>query len=165
MFANFLWLPILFIIHDFEEIIFAPRWVRKNWETLSTKKRPLFGAITNSSVFAVGVLEELIILLVISSLSMTNFGSIIYLSTMVGYTIHLLAHLLFCFQYKAYVPGVVTSIIQLPFFVLWIIRIYNAMSVSIITILFSSIIVFILLVGNVLFLHRLMGKISEKSIL
>lgn len=165
MFANVLWLPILFIIHDFEEIIFAPRWVKENWDILSRKKRPLFGAITNSSVFSVGVLEELIILLVISAMSVSNPNNVFYFSVLVGYTVHLFAHLIFCFQYKKYVPGMVTSIIQLPFFILWLADIYNAMSVSIITILFSCIVVFILLVANILLLHYLMGKISKSNIL
>ncbi|GBD66867.1 hypothetical protein TEHN7128_1513 [Tetragenococcus halophilus subsp. halophilus] len=160
MFANVLWLPILFIIHDFEEIIFAPRWVKEHRDILSTKKRPLFGAVTNSSVFSVGVLEELIILLVISAKSLSNPNNVIYFSVLVGYTVHLFAHLLFCFQYKTYVPGVVTSVIQLPFFVLWIVSAYNTMSASIVTILFTCIVVFVLLIVNVLFLHYLMGKIS-----
>jgi len=165
MLENVLWLPILFVIHDFEEIILVPRWVKRNFTVLSKKKRPLFAATTDSSALAIGVLEELILLLLISVMSMKNPNNVIYFSVLIGYTIHLFAHIIFCFQYKTYVPGAITAIIQLPFLILWIIRTYNSMTINNFILLFTCIIVFILLVANVLFLHQLIKKILKQNIL
>lgn len=165
MLENVLWLPILFVIHDFEELIFVPRWVRKNSDILAKKKKPLFGATTNSSALSVGVLEELIILLIISVTSVSNPNNVLYFSTLVGYTIHLFAHIIFCFQYTSYVPGIITSIIQLPFLILWIKQMYTVIDSTGIVTLFTCIVVLILLGVNVSILHRLMNWLSKKNIL
>ncbi len=64
-----LFFPILFIIHDFEEIIFIQSWISKNryylcekFPALSKKLLPHFDNITTAS-FAFGVAEEFITLL------------------------------------------------------------------------------------------------------
>ena len=59
-------LPILFILHDFEEMIVMPLWKIRHHQKLATFKIPFFGSVTQGSAFAVGVLEEFIILLFIS---------------------------------------------------------------------------------------------------
>ena len=51
-------LPILFILHDFEEIIFMPLWKTRHHQKLETFKKPFFGSVTQGSAFAVGVFEE-----------------------------------------------------------------------------------------------------------
>ena len=61
-------LPILFILHDFEEMIFMPLWKKRHHQKLMTFKKPFFGSVTQGSAFAVGVLEEFVILLLISGL-------------------------------------------------------------------------------------------------
>ena len=61
-------LPILFILHDFEEMIFMPLWKKRYRQKLVTFKKSFFGSVTQGSAFAVGVLEEFVILLFISGL-------------------------------------------------------------------------------------------------
>ena len=58
-------LPILFILHDFEEIIFMPLWKTRHHQKLETFRKPFFGSVTQGSAFAVGVFEEFIILVFI----------------------------------------------------------------------------------------------------
>lgn len=48
-------LPILFILHDFEEMIFMPLWKKRYRQKLVTFKKPFFGSVTQGSAFAVGV--------------------------------------------------------------------------------------------------------------
>ena len=42
-------LPILFILHDFEEMIFMPLWKKRHRHKLVTFKKPFFGSVTLSS--------------------------------------------------------------------------------------------------------------------
>ena len=42
-------LPILFILHDFEEIIFMPLWKTRHHQKLETFKKPFFGSVTQGS--------------------------------------------------------------------------------------------------------------------
>ena len=50
-------LPILFILHDFEEMIFMPLWKTRHHQKLETFKKPFFGSVTQGSAFAVELLE------------------------------------------------------------------------------------------------------------
>lgn len=68
----FVWLlPLLFILHDMEEVIFAASWKKKE---SSLKKYALknflpFGTISSAEGCAIGVSEELLILTVVSFFS------------------------------------------------------------------------------------------------
>lgn len=75
------WLfPILFMFHDFEEIIFMQSWINKNrnylthrFPVLSKKLFSHFDQITTSA-FSLGVAEEFIIISIITVVSyVTNW--------------------------------------------------------------------------------------------
>ena len=81
------WLfPMLFIFHDFEEIIFMQSWICKNrgylierFPTLSKRLLPHFDNITTSS-FAFGVAEEFILISIITVISyLTNLYLIVFI--------------------------------------------------------------------------------------
>lgn len=160
MLSNYLWLPILFVIHDFEEIILVPKWVSSHAKELADQKRPLFGGVKNGSVLAVGVLEELLILVGISLYSMYSSSSSGYFYVMIAYTVHLIMHLIFCFHYHSYVPGVITAIIELPFLFISIYQLFLEIEPTFFSMLSNSILLFCLLLLNVLVLHKVMDKIA-----
>ena len=145
--------------------MFLPKWVKKNQARLAKQKRPLFGGVADSSLLAVGVLEELLILLVIAVASHANSEKLFYFATVVAYTLHLVGHIGFCFQYRAYVPGIATALIQLPVTLLWIVATYNHLNVHWALLLAVSLGIFVLLVLNVLFLHWLLAAIARKNLL
>lgn len=165
MSINYLWLPILFVIHDFEEIIMVPKWVSVHKKELSTKKKPLFGGVSNGSVLAVGVLEELLILVGISLYSMYSSFNSLYFYVMIVYTVHLILHLVFCLQYHTYVPGMVTAIIQIPFLFISIYRLFLDIEPTLFSLLGNSLLLFCLLLLNVLALHKAMDKIAAHTFL
>lgn len=63
-------LPLLFILHDMEEIILAMRWKKKEGSMKKHIKLPFvfFGNLKDTASFALGVYEELIILTLASML-------------------------------------------------------------------------------------------------
>nr|WP_263862548.1 HXXEE domain-containing protein [Levilactobacillus enshiensis] len=50
-------LPLLFVWHDFEELVLVPRWLRGHNPYIG--KEALFGGVHRSDILAVGVWEEL----------------------------------------------------------------------------------------------------------
>lgn len=157
--------PILFIFHDFEEIIFIESWIKKNRKYLSEKfpklsKRllPHFDNITTSS-FAFGVAEEFILISIITIVSyITNFYSL-WVGLFIAFTLHLIIH---CFQaliVRKYVPAVITSIICLPFCMYILKNLVQLFPVG--TIILYSIFGFIIMVVNLGIIHKYMVVFSK----
>lgn len=120
---EYIWLlPVIFMFHDMEEIIGIKRWISRYGEDLENKyklaKKILepYKNITTEG-FALAVYEELIVLLVICILAQfTNifFIQAIWFGGLVGFTVHLIIHLLQAIAIKKYTPALITSIICLP---------------------------------------------------
>ncbi|WP_429976269.1 HXXEE domain-containing protein [Enterococcus sp. DIV0086] len=165
MISNFLWLPLLFIIHDFEELILVPMWIKRHQEILYKKKEPIFGGIKNSSVLSVGILEELLILVGVSIYMTYNPTSLIYFGVLTTYLIHLVLHVILCLQYKNYVPGVITALIQIPICFSILKYFYPLLNSRLFEIFMVSLVCLIIFMINILFIHKIMSYLSEKAIL
>lgn len=161
-----IWLfPILFIIHDFEEIIFMRAWMSKNksylcdrFPTLSKKLLPHFDSITTSA-FALGVAEEFILISIITVVSyMTNWYSL-WIGSFIAFTLHLLIHCLQAFVVRKYIPCIVTSVICLPICIYIIKQIIQISTLNTITL--YSILCFIIMVINIGFIHKVMAIFSK----
>lgn len=152
-------LPILFILHDFEEIIFMPLWKTRHHQKLETFKKPFFGSVTQGSAFAVGVLEEFIILVFISGFCQITDNSLLYLSFVIAYTAHFIIHYIMCLQFMGYVPGVVTVTLELPM-VLMIISHYWPSEVSLLSVISYLFVAMALAYTNLKVMHQIMPKIQ-----
>ncbi len=161
-----IWLfPILFIFHDFEEIIFMKVWISKNkpylcdrFPTLSKKLLSHFDNITTAS-FAFGVAEEFILISIITVISyMMNWYSL-WIGLFIAFTLHLLIH---CFQaliVRKYVPAIVTSVICLPICIYIIKQIIQVFTLN--TIILYSVLGFIVMVVNLVVIHKAMDIFSK----
>lgn len=161
-----IWLfPILFIFHDFEEIIFIKAWVGKNrrflaarFPALSKKLLPHFDNLTTSS-FALGVAEEFILIMIITSISyMTNWYDL-WIGSFISFTIHLVMHCLQAMAIRKYIPCIVTSVICLPICIYVITNIINISSLN--NIIIYSILSCIILAINLAAIHKGMAKFSN----
>ena len=160
------WLfPILFIFHDFEEIIFMQPWISKNkcylcerFPTISKKFLPHFENITTSS-FAFGVAEEFILISIITIVSYATNWYSLWGGLFIAFTLHLVIH---CFQtllVRKYVPAIVTSIICLPICIYIIKHIVQLFTIS--TVVLYSIAGFIIMVVNLGIIHKGMDIFSK----
>lgn len=116
--TTIVWLfPILFMIHDFEEIIFVKAWREKYKHYLDTctmKKKP-FADFESTASFSIEVEILFLIFSFISLLSVIFNYYYIWYGFFFFITVHfVLIHFLLVFKFKHYVPGFVTSIIFLP---------------------------------------------------
>ena len=152
-------LPILFILHDFEEMIFMPLWKKRHYQKLLTFKKPYFGSDTQGSAFAVGVLEEFVILLFVSGLCQMTHNTVLYFSFVIAYTSHFMIHYIMCLQFRGYVPGVVTVTLELPI-VLMIIFHYWPSEVSLLSVISYLFVATALAYTNLKVMHQIMPKIQ-----
>ena len=152
-------LPILFILHDFEEMIFMPLWKKRHYQKLLTFKKPFFGSVTQGSAFAVGVLEEFIILVFISGFCQITNNTLLYLSFVIAYTAHFIIHYIMCLQFRGYVPGVVTVTLELPM-VLMIISHYWSSDVPLLSVFVYLLLAMIIAFTNLKIMHLIMPKIQ-----
>ena len=152
-------LPILFILHDFEEMIIMPLWKIRHHQKLATFRKPFFGSVTQGSAFAVGVLEEFVILLFISGFCQLTHNNLLYLSFVIAYTAHFIIHYIMCLQFRGYVPGVVTVTLELPM-VLMIISHYWTYDVSLLSVVVYLLLAMIIAFTNLKIMHLIMPKIQ-----
>ncbi len=115
-------LPIVFMLHDFEEIIMFRPWLDKNRAELKARfpKFEKFLAQKNffnlsTSAFAVAVLHEFILIALVTLLSLYYHAYHWWFAAFVVYTLHLFVHIVQWMIYQKYVPVIITSILTLPY--------------------------------------------------
>ncbi|WP_425800977.1 HXXEE domain-containing protein [Desulfitobacterium sp. Sab5] len=158
---QYIWLfPILFIFHDFEEIIFMRAWINKNrsflrgrFPVLAPKMFAHFDPITTSA-FALGVAEEFILISLITIISAVLNSYDIWIGSFMAFTIHLVIHCLQALIVRKYVPVLLTSLVCLPI-CLYIIYLF-LQTTPIMTIISYSILCLIIMVINIVILFKMM---------
>lgn len=162
-------LPITFMIHDFEEIVMGEIWgsrykdrIDKTWH-LDQPFALKYIHGCHTPTFSVGV--EIIFV----AYSLISFFSVLFQNYIVWYAFCLalilhyaFLHIAMYFKFKHYVPGVVTSVIFLIPNIWVLYHTENILHYSIIGILFTCIIMAVLTLILIPFLHKMMGPLSEK---
>ena len=121
---KYIWIfPVMFIFHDMEEVIWLPGFIEKNREDI-VKRYPISEKLLSAykkgmttEAFALAVYEELIILIAISALveiTKTQWAMGIWYGGLIGFTVHLVIHIIQSIAIKRYIPSLITSIITLP---------------------------------------------------
>ena len=149
---------LAFIIHDGEEIAVEHKWLLAHGETLR-EKHPKFRRMLNhlrqmnTKAFAIAVLEELFMLVVITVYVFWGgpYAVELWTAVFMAFSIHLIVHIGQSIVVKGYVPGFVTSILLLPFSYLSMKSIWNTFSMA--QLLLWGIIGLIIIVANLAFAH------------
>ncbi|MBI5950243.1 MAG: HXXEE domain-containing protein [Chloroflexi bacterium] len=109
-------LPIVFMFHDFEEIIMFKPWLDANRENLE-RRFPKWAARAlaeqskmSTSAFAFAVAEEFIVLSALTLLAVELELYPFWVGMMLGFFIHLLVHMGQFIVYRKYVPVILTSL-------------------------------------------------------
>jgi hypothetical protein len=160
-------LPIFFIFHDFEEIIFMKIWFEKNkteiqrkYPKVAKKVLPHMEAITTSS-FAFAVWEEFVLLTILTLITYKYESYTIWLATFLIFTFHLIIHCIQAIIMRCYVPVVITSILLLPF-CFYIVKTFLSVYTVIYTKLFAAFLISgTVIIVNLLALHKGMELFSK----
>lgn len=152
--------PILFIIHDFEEIIFIKPWITKNslyfqtnYPKLANKLLPHFKNLSTES-FALGVAEEFIIIVFVTLYAYFTSEYKVWLGLFIAFSFHLIIHLIQSITIKRYIPAVLTSILCLPCCIYIIILMVLTLKISYISIIAYSLISIAIMIINLIAIHK-----------
>ena len=114
-------LPIVFMLHDFEEIIMFGPWLEKNRAEVKRRFPRLDRVLQqnhdhlSTSAFAVAVFHEFFIIAGITYLSLYADAYQWWFGAFAAFSVHLIIHLAQWLIYGKYVPVVVTSVLALPY--------------------------------------------------
>jgi len=162
-------LPIIFMIHDFEEIIFFKSWIEKNKENLSEKfpklSKRFIGRFENLSVqaFSVAVAEEFVLLSLVTVLSIVFESYLFWFGIFMGFFIHLLVHLIQWVAFRKYIPAIYTSLISIAYCIFSLNFILKNKLFEINEILIWTFVGFCIVALNLLFAHKLAELFDKKQ--
>lgn len=126
-------LPIAFCIHDAEEIAVQHRWIMKHEIGLKARPHWIRHIIDrlkrlSTTAFSIAALEELLIILVATANVLVDgfLSAEIWMAIFIAFSLHLIIHIIQAVIVKGYIPGVVSSILLLPY------AYYGFMSISLV---------------------------------
>ena len=127
--------PLAFIIHEAEEIAVQKRWMSRHHDLLKQKfprLKPLTGHLSKlgTKAFAVAAAEELLIVLAVTALVLIQyeFCMQIWSAIFIAFSLHLIVHILQAVAVRGYVPGLVSTVVLLPYSAYGLYSIHLAMS-------------------------------------
>ncbi len=152
-------LPIVFMFHEFEEILFLKIWLHKNKEYLCNKFPKIGSKIYSqyssftTSGFVFAIAEEFVLISILTYAAIIFQKEYLWFTVFMGFSIHIVIHIFQWIIYKKYLPTIVTSILVLPYCIYGLIYFINNNDINIFWITASSIIGIIAVVLNLKFIH------------
>ena len=119
----FLLFPSIFMLHEFEEILLFPKFMRRNPKL---QQQFLASAFTPFRFNAI-VCQEFILLLIILGLSIYFESFDIYITVIIAYIYHVIGHIFQSIFLRQYIPGVLSGIITAGYCAC---RLYDAVSAN-----------------------------------
>lgn len=163
-FISLIWLlPIVFMIHDFEEIIFINWWMKKNEELISKNYPRIFNEYNGMSTaaFALAVSEEFILLVGVTLASVVFNWYYLWLGALIGFLVHLLVHVFQWIVFKKYTPMIFTSFIGIAYSIYALDFVYNTINPNIVLLVIWGFTGVVIVWFNILFVHKLARRFDE----
>ena len=163
---NIVWLfPVIFMIHEMEEIIGFKIWLDKNADIVKKyNKLSMLNQNFSNEGFSIAVLEEYLLCIIITGVSIYFHIYIVWIGAFIAFSFHLLIHIIQSIIIKRYIPALVTSIILLPISIFLINKAIYTCGYSIFNIVISSVLCVIAMLFNLIFAHKLMKEITMNKI-
>ncbi|MDR2948933.1 MAG: HXXEE domain-containing protein [Prevotella sp.] len=158
-------LPIVFMVHDFEEIIFFKPCIQKNGMYIKERfpfLTKLFDRLEHLSVpaFSIAVFEEFVLLSLVTFVSVMLGYYNVWLALFMAFFIHIIIHIIQWVILSRYIPAIVTSILVLPYCIFGFISIITIFSLP--EILIWTAIGLLIMILNLYFAHFLASKFNKK---
>lgn len=153
-------LPLVFLIHDLEEIVMRKHCMPYIVRLVSGKFPrivPFVRHLQNISTrdFIIIVIEEFLLIIVALAVFLYDIPYLL-LALFWGFSIHLLVHIAQAIVIRKYVPGLVTSLLFLPYCALGVVHLIQRYSFGMNMLL--AVVGFAIVVANLLIMHRIMRK-------
>lgn len=115
-------LPLVFMLHEYEEIIFFRSWLLRNRKELKERFPKVEKALVHRGIFdystatfAVGTAHEFVWVTAFCLYALWQEAYHWWFAVLVGHTLHLFIHLLQWGLYRKYIPAIVTALLTLPY--------------------------------------------------
>ncbi len=162
---NIIWLfPILFLIHELEEILGFEKWYDKNknklnkYPKIANKLSKVFSYFSKKNMLF-AIFEQLILCLLVCIIAVKYDFYILWLAAFIGYTIHLIIHVFQSAILKTYIPSLITSLIEIPICSYIIYIMFKHYSFSLYEVFYYSGFAVIIIALNLYLVHKIMKKI------
>lgn len=157
------WLfPVVFMLHEFEEIIVTKSWQKRfqgKRETLKSKGP--FSDFISAESFSCAVAEEFLIISVVTLISYLTNNYLLWFGLYFACILHFVLHLAMSLFFRNYVPGVITAVLLSPVGAYSLHKGVALMQVSITELVVYAIIGTVLLLLNLMLLHKLMKPFEK----
>lgn len=157
-----LWLfPVIFMLHEMEEIIGAKIWLDKNtdivrrYDRLSALHRNF-----SSEGFSAAVLEEYLLCIMVTGASIYFDSYIVWIGAFIAFSLHLLMHIVQSMVVKRYIPALASSVILLPISIFLIREAIYTFGYTFSGVVISAVLCTVLVALNVLFGHYIMKRVT-----
>ena len=163
-----MWLfPIIFMIHDFEEVVMFKPWVTKNagfmkkrFPRLAARMLPHMEGLSTSS-FALAVAGMFLIVSAVTLISVERDLYALWAGAVIGYFIHLVIHVTQFLVVRRYVPVVVTSLVTAPYCIWALIVVNGRHPLPPVPTLVWSVAALVIIVGAVYGMHALAARFER----
>ncbi|MCK8474259.1 HXXEE domain-containing protein [Lactiplantibacillus plantarum] len=159
-FSSYWILPLIFMFHDFEELVFVPYWLKDHNPKIHG--HVLFGGVNRSDILAAGIWEEFCMYLLLATVTYIMDSPLLVATATLPYLFHLIMHLVFVFNKRTYVPGAITAIIELPIIIVYLYGLTTLTKASLWEWIIVVIIMFVSFISNLKFIHWIMAKTMHK---
>ena len=150
----YLLFPSLFMLHELEEVIWMPSFVKKI--SLQIPHNKIFTFYTPFA-FNTIVMEQLLLLLITLYLSYQFNNYTIYTTIVIAYIYHVVGHLIQTIVLRKYVPGLLTGILTS-----WFSLSYLNLNIPI-KLYGYSLLTLLVIVLNLIVSFMILNKISHKK--
>lgn len=130
-------LPFLlaFILHDAEEVVVQHCWMLKHKKSIITRFPKMKEMVEHLSglttkAFAIAAIEELLVLIMATAYVLVDgtYSMQIWSALFMAFSIHLLVHIGQAIVMRGYIPGLVSTILLLPYAFIGMQNIWKAMN-------------------------------------
>jgi len=156
-------LPIVFMFHDFEEIIFFKLWLIRDKDYLNNRFKKIGPKIFlqyskfSTSAFAFMVAIEFIAFSVLTYVSIIIQNYYIWFTIFIGFSVHIVIHIIQWMLYRKYIPAIVTSFLSLPYCIYGLIEFINYEIIKI-----QTIVICVIIGSTLIIFLRLIHLMGEK---
>ena len=157
-------LPVVFMIHEYEEIIMFRHWLDRNRDELKSRF-PRFEQFLahkghfdySTATFAIGTAHEFILISLISFCAVCLDAYQWWFAAFAGYSLHLTQWAI----YRKYIPVIITTILTLPYCVYAFVELAKTSILSPLRMFLWSVVGIILTVLSLLSAFFLMSKFQQ----
>lgn len=165
-----LWLlPAVFVLHDAEEALFLPGWLRRNRDELSRRFPRLSGRVLSHVAaitpvrFAAMAAEELAILSAVTLYGAVSHDYLPWLALFLAFDVHLVVHIVQWIAVGRYIPVAATSLAALAYCGWGLCTVINSRLFTLRELLICGVAGCVAAAVNLLLLHAVAGAAGRKK--